>query len=48
MDVIKSKTKDSNDEPTSASSSVNLNQIDNSSFVNIDPHPLCNARPNIV
>ena len=47
MDVIKSKTKD--DEQTPSSSLNVLNQIDNSSFVDIDPNPpLCNARPAVV
>lgn len=47
MDVIKSKTKD--DEQTPSSSLNVLNQNDNSSFVDIDPNPpLCNARPAVV
>ena len=47
MDVIKSKPK--NDEQTPSSSLNVLNQIDNSSFVDIDPNPpLCNARPVVV
>ena len=47
MDVIKSKPKD--DEQTPSSSLNVLNQIDNSSFVDIDPNPpLFNARPAVV
>ena len=47
MDVIKSKTKD--DEQTPSSSLNVLNPIDNSSLIDIDPNPsLCNARPAVV